>query len=269
MPGGKMPSMVLAYHLGLHEAIALAKSKQPFPSPSLTFLRKVTTNYKNWQLLIHPEQAALLAAESAPASTAIPAVQAEQFVPAAAKSIPAAVPAVPTPIPAGTVFPDDYARLEYLMTASGLPKEGAQKLAQLVVLAAERVDLDPLFVAAIIKVQSNFRWFERAANPVRLGLFMMNPQEGETIAARSRVAWGGAGELRNPKYAVHLGATYLRALHNAFHNDRNAALAAYLWGPDVYAGALKAGRPVPAEISKAAAEILTTYQGWKKQYPLR
>lgn len=99
-------------------------------------------------------------------------------------------------------------------------------------LSAAKYDLDPLLIAAIIRVESNYR--ATAVSPKgAVGIMQIMPDTAEWIVQK-----GDFGEGMSAKQAgsdVHtgitLGAWYVKELHRQFEGSLPKALAAYNAGP--------------------------------------
>lgn len=94
---------------------------------------------------------------------------------------------------------------------------------------AARYDLDPLFLAALIRQES--LWDPAAVSVAgALGLTQVMPATGEGIAAALGVAEFSADHLLRPAVAIAFGAHYLAGQLERF-GDAHQALAAYNAGP--------------------------------------
>ena len=101
---------------------------------------------------------------------------------------------------------------------------------------------DPLWVMAIIKVESGF--LPRAQSPRgALGLMQILPSTARDIAPEIGLVLPADEDLKNPDINLHLGVYYLSKLEQMFPEDDNAVLAAYNAGPGITREWLK-GKPV-------------------------
>jgi soluble lytic murein transglycosylase len=91
--------------------------------------------------------------------------------------------------------------------------------------AAERHELDPYLVAAVVRAESNFQP-QAVSRAGAVGLMQVMPTTADWIAQRSD--WQGSAEprLTDPSDNVDLGAFYLAYLLDRF-GDEATALAAY------------------------------------------
>lgn len=95
---------------------------------------------------------------------------------------------------------------------------------------AERHGYDPLFVMAIIEVESTC---SPTANSPRgaVGLTQIKPSTAREVAKDLGLPWGGATALVQPKLNIRLGLGYLAQLEEKF-GDPYVAIAAYNLGPE-------------------------------------
>ena len=95
---------------------------------------------------------------------------------------------------------------------------------------AERHGYDPLFVMAIIEVESTC---SPTANSSRgaVGLTQIKPSTAREVAKDLGLPWGGAGALVQPNLNIRLGMGYLAQLEQKF-GDLYVAMAAYNLGPE-------------------------------------
>ncbi|HJX26985.1 MAG TPA: lytic transglycosylase domain-containing protein [Thermoanaerobaculia bacterium] len=88
-------------------------------------------------------------------------------------------------------------------------------------VAAERHEVDPLLVAAVVEAESGFR--PRAVSPRgAVGLMQVLPSTGASLGARN---------LTDPHINLDAGSRYLRRLLREHKGDLELALAAYNAGP--------------------------------------
>jgi soluble lytic murein transglycosylase-like protein len=119
------------------------------------------------------------------------------------------------------------------------------ELAQIVHSESRALRIDPLYVLAIMKVESGFR-ADVVSPRGAVGLLQVKPRTARSVAqaeARSG-AVAQAVRLEDPKTNVALGLRYLRQLEDEF-SDPEIALAAYNMGPTLVRNRLEARQPVP------------------------
>lgn len=91
---------------------------------------------------------------------------------------------------------------------------------QLIHEKAEKYDVDPLLVAAVIEQESRFR--HRAKSPVGArGLMQLMPRTGR---------WMGARDLYDPEQNIDAGVKYIKYLNKRFNGNIKMTIAAYNGG---------------------------------------
>jgi soluble lytic murein transglycosylase-like protein len=124
------------------------------------------------------------------------------------------------------------AQLEALLgrVAPALPAEMREKLGDAVLLEANRAGYDPLFVLALVSVESGFRMQATSERGAR-GLVQMKPSTFAWISAREPDVGGDDYETgQDPVVDVRLAVRYFRWLERRF-GSRDDALMAYNAGP--------------------------------------
>lgn len=111
---------------------------------------------------------------------------------------------------------------------------------RLLVDAAQRYELDPYLVAALVVAESHYN--PAAVSPVgALGLMQVLPYVAEDVALRHGIAWRDDRTLFDPAANAAIGAAYLSELLDEFDGDIALALAAYNIGPSLLKQRLKTG----------------------------
>ena len=115
----------------------------------------------------------------------------------------------------------------------GLPakyKRRSHDVAQAIIVEANKHQLDPFFVMAVIAGESSFN--PDALGPVgEIGLMQLRPATGEWMAKRLKVSWKGEKTLKDPLSNIRLGTAYLAWLRGKFQGHGQLYLAAYNMGP--------------------------------------
>lgn len=98
-------------------------------------------------------------------------------------------------------------------------------------LGAATYDLDPLLIAAIIRVESNYK--AQAVSPKgAVGIMQIMPDTAEWIIQQGDFGRMSAKQAGTDVHAgITLGAWYVKELHRLFDGDLTKALAAYNAGP--------------------------------------
>jgi soluble lytic murein transglycosylase len=112
----------------------------------------------------------------------------------------------------------DFWRLYYPVGYDALVRE-----------AAQRADLDPFFVAAVIREESSYDPRARSAVGA-VGLMQLMPETARDLAAEARVAYAAPAALWEPPVNIALGAHYLGRLRARFQEPLLVA-AGYNAGP--------------------------------------
>jgi len=95
---------------------------------------------------------------------------------------------------------------------------------------AERFDLDPALVAAIINQESGFS--DETSHAGARGLMQITPATADTIETLSGGETFVYEDLADPDLNIRYGTFYLRHLLDRFDGSEIAALAAYNGGPE-------------------------------------
>ena len=118
---------------------------------------------------------------------------------------------------------------------------------------AEKYDLDPALVAAVVETESRFRAGARSQVGAR-GLMQLMPRTGR---------WMGADNLYDPEQNVEAGAKYLQYLTKRFNGDQKKIIAAYNAGE----GNVKryGGVPPFRETRQYVSRVMTRYKKRQQQ----
>jgi soluble lytic murein transglycosylase-like protein len=111
-----------------------------------------------------------------------------------------------------------------------LPEDDRLRLATAIAEEAAAAKLDPLFVLAVIEVESGFD-HEAVSHRGAQGLMQLRPSTLRGEAERSRLVLGDPDEPVDPVVNVRLGIRYYRRLLDAFRQNPDLALMAYNAGP--------------------------------------
>ncbi len=118
---------------------------------------------------------------------------------------------------------------------------------------AQKYDVDPALVAAVMETESRFRTNARSQVGAR-GLMQLMPRTGR---------WMGANNLYDPEQNVEAGTKYLKYLSQRFDGNLNKTIAAYNAGE----GNVKRYNGVPPfrETRQYVKKVLTRYQTRQQQ----
>ncbi len=141
-------------------------------------------------------------------------------------------------------------------------------------LYADRYELDPLFVAAVIKVESGFQPRAESERGAK-GLMQLMPDTARWIAQQTGSEFRN-DYLYNPDYNIRLGCWYLANLRKEFDNNEMLVLAAYNGGrgnvrrwmeSHNVSGELKSIENIPfPETKEFVKRVLKTYHIYHELY---
>ncbi len=118
---------------------------------------------------------------------------------------------------------------------------------------AEKHNLDPLLVKAVIKVESNFE-VEALSRKGAQGLMQLMPQTAREL--RVKDVW-------DPHHNIEGGVKYLRKMFDKFNNNLSLSLAAYNAGPNKVKR--YGGVPPYPETQRFVRKVISHYQYYKAQ----
>lgn len=101
-----------------------------------------------------------------------------------------------------------------------------EKYSSYVIKYSNEYGLDPMFVRAIIKTESNFNP-NATSNVGAKGLMQITDETGSDIAEKLGVQNFTPSMLYNPQTNIEFGTYYLASLVNQFNNDPTLVSAAY------------------------------------------
>ncbi|MFN2550149.1 MAG: lytic transglycosylase domain-containing protein [Myxococcales bacterium] len=151
------------------------------------------------------------------------------------------------------------AQMEGLLAkvAKNLDSRLRDRLADAVLTESSRGGLDPLFVLALVSVESRFRISvesERGAS----GLMQLMPSTFAWIAGREPDIADDAAVMDDPVIDVRLAVRYFKWLEHRFHS-RDEALMAYNAGPKRLMQYKKSGE-IPDSLREYARRVMKEYQ---------
>jgi soluble lytic murein transglycosylase-like protein len=171
------------------------------------------------------------------------------------------VPVPAQPIKAATTLqPMTQQQMEAILAnvARSLDEPLRARLADAILTESTKAGFDPLFILALVAVESRFRSqvsSERGAS----GLMQLTPSTFAWIAGREPDIGGeDAAVSEDPVLDVRLAIRYFRWLEHRFHS-RDDALMAYNAGPGRLAQYKKAGE-VPDSLREYPRRVLKEYQ---------
>ncbi len=174
--------------------------------------------------------------------------------------LPRAVPKPATPLKDSAPNTMSQEQLEGLLEKVGkqLDPSLRSKLADAVLTESARAGYDPLFVLALVAVESRFRVSvssERGA----AGLMQLKPSTFAWISAREPdIGADDAAVAEDPVIDVRLAIRYFHWLEKRFHS-RDDALMAYNAGPRRLQQ-YKKGEEIPAHVREYPVRIMKEYK---------
>ena len=139
---------------------------------------------------------------------------------------------------------------------SQLSRRDVIAVAETIVEEAERYQLDPSLVLAVIQVESAY--YNLAVSHVgALGLMQLMPATGRELAHKHGIPWSGEESLFDPIVNIKLGTAYLAQLSNKYDGNIGVMLAAYNWGPGRIDRFLRRGTPVPSGYAQRVMQSYT------------
>jgi len=112
---------------------------------------------------------------------------------------------------------------------ASLPENERWRIAGIIQQESHRYGYDPLFVLAMVEVESQCLPTARSHKGA-VGLIQLKPSTARAMADDAGIRWHGPQMLKRPLFNVQLGLHYLRQLEDQFRN-RSLAMAAYNLGP--------------------------------------
>lgn len=92
--------------------------------------------------------------------------------------------------------------------------------------SAKKYELDPLLIAAIIRVESNFR-VDIESHKGAYGLMQLMPNTSDWIIETGKFAPGYRELLHDPSVSIELGSWYIQWLNKQFNGNTAAVIAGY------------------------------------------
>ena len=142
--------------------------------------------------------------------------------------------------------------------------QNSETIARIIVNESSKADIDPLFVAAVVRAESMFR-HKAVSHRGAKGLMQLMPQTGEYVAKLSNIELKSVEDLHNPETNLKLGIWYLKYLEQRFHGCREKLLVAYNWGPSNLSRALTKRSAYPRESVQYVDKVLSRHTLWSGQ----
>ena len=144
---------------------------------------------------------------------------------------------------------------------SSLSPDEEVRLAHQVYNYSKHLELDPLLVISVIRVESDFS--AEAVSPMGArGLMQVMPSTARFITEAQGWTWPGEECLFEPSFNIRLATVYLSGLLSKFGSVEDA-LIAYNCGEGALRQMMSTGEPIPRAFSR---RVLTVYSRLKRRY---
>jgi soluble lytic murein transglycosylase len=140
---------------------------------------------------------------------------------------------------------------------------------------AANYDIDPFLIAAIIRVESNFK-SDMQSRKGAYGIMQLMPDTAEWIVETAHFSKDWLNQLDKPEINIQVGSWYLGWLHKQFNGNVYAAVAGYNAGPGKVAkwmqsgewdGTLEKSGQIPyGETKHYLQRVLYYYKKYRKIY---
>lgn len=141
--------------------------------------------------------------------------------------------------------------------------ENAGMLARDIVHIATKEKIDPLYIAAIISVESRFS--TKAKSRVgAMGLMQIMPNTAKEIIERKKIKLKQKN-YTDPQINILLGVHYIKELERRYKNPY-LALAAYNWGMGNIDKTKIGEKEIPTSVDNYASKVLTRTKRWNKHF---
>ena len=141
-------------------------------------------------------------------------------------------------------------------------------LAELLLTEGKRNQVNPLYLAALIWIESAYETQAISTTGAR-GLMQLMPATGEEMAQELGIDWLGPNMLHKPTYNVKLGAYYLGRLLSHYNGDYRLALTAYNRGPRNVRFLMHKPGLLNDEYTEYYQRIQETYENYKRSLGVR
>lgn len=137
------------------------------------------------------------------------------------------------------------------------------ELAKEIVDLSSSEQLDPLFITALISVESRF--LDRARSHAgATGLMQLLPNTAREVVKKGRIK--GRGSLTDVHTNIRVGISYLKELSKRYRGNKVYTLAAYNWGPGNVDMAARGQKRIPGSVTRYARTILQRAERWHKHF---
>lgn len=138
-------------------------------------------------------------------------------------------------------------------------------IARHIVEISAQENIDPLYVAAVISIESRFSSSAQSYAGA-VGLMQLMPGTAKEVARKRRSNAHTPGHLVDPRTNIKLGIDYLKFLERRYRSDRYLALAAYNWGPANVDQANQRRKRIPGSVRDYSRTIMGRLQNWRNHF---
>ena len=138
-------------------------------------------------------------------------------------------------------------------------------IARHIVEISAQENIDPLYVAAVISIESRFSSSAQSYAGA-VGLMQLMPGTAKEVARKRRSNAHTPNHLVDPRTNIKLGIDYLKFLERRYRSDRFLALAAYNWGPANVDQASQRRKRIPGSVKDYSRTIMGRLQNWRNHF---
>lgn len=138
-------------------------------------------------------------------------------------------------------------------------------IARHIVEISAQENIDPLYVAAVISIESRFSSSAQSYAGA-VGLMQLMPGTAKEVARKRRSNAHTPNHLVDPRTNIKLGIDYLKFLERKYRSDRYLALAAYNWGPANVDQASQRRKRIPGSVKDYSRTIMGRLQNWRNHF---
>jgi soluble lytic murein transglycosylase len=138
-------------------------------------------------------------------------------------------------------------------------KSQAHLIATTIIQEANRYQMDPIFLMAVISHESVFRP-DIVGSAGEIGLMQIKPATAQWIAKRGHLHFTKASSLFNPAVNIRMGAAYLQYLRRHYKHNSPMYLNAYNLGPAALRASLVQSTVPHAYAGKVMKQYISLYE---------
>ncbi len=138
------------------------------------------------------------------------------------------------------------------------------KVAKEIIRISNEENVDPLYIAAVISVESGFSP-KAKSNVGATGLMQLMPVTAQYLSKKLNKT-STPPKLTDTKTNIHLGVIYLKVLNKRFKGNKKNVLAAYNMGPTKLRRIQTNEGDIPEEVEKYADKIINRTRLWNKHF---